>query len=107
LRYDRTFGRSTRNDGRYTAEQTDPILQPLLVAAKQRPPLPAVYELMAHVCSIRVEPPSAEQLEALAQGEKLFPQNSLLSNHPNERDANKAASFPFLKDFKLRPPSLD
>ncbi|AOS46370.1 hypothetical protein Verru16b_03474 [Lacunisphaera limnophila] len=76
LRYDALFGRSTRNDGKYTTEQTDPILQPLLQATRQAPPLSAVYELMAHVYLNRVEPPTAEELEVLAQGTRYFSRNS-------------------------------
>jgi len=79
MRYDYLFGRSTRNDGKYSTEQIAPILQPLLVATRQAPPLSAVYELMAHVCLTCVDPPSPEVLTALAKGTALFPRNTTLS----------------------------
>jgi hypothetical protein len=87
LRYDHLFGRSTRNDGKFTAEQTDPILQPLLTATRQAPPLAAVYELMAHVCLNRVEPPSPEELDTLAQGARFFPRNRDLVRQISELQA--------------------
>jgi hypothetical protein len=99
LRYDYLFGRSTRNDGKYTAEQSDSMLQPLLAASRQSPPLRAVYELMAHVSSNSVEPPSAEVLAALAQGARLFPGKS----HP----ANVSPlSLPPVFLPNLKPPAL-
>lgn len=73
LRYDRLFGRSTRSDGRYTAEQVDSIVQPLLTGIRQAPPLAASYELLAHVAGQGVEEPSAEVRAALAEGARLFP----------------------------------
>lgn len=78
MRYDHLFGRSTRNDGKYTIEQIDPILQPLLAAARQDPALSAIYELMAHVCAICVEPPSEEVRATLGRGVVLFPRNTAL-----------------------------
>jgi len=81
LRYDHLFGRSTRNDDKFTAEQTEPILRPLLAATRQAPPLEGIYELMAQVCLNRVEPPSPQELEALAQGARFFPRNEALVRH--------------------------
>lgn len=75
LRYDYSFGRSPRNDGKLTAEQTSSILEPLLIATRQAPPLPQVYELMAHVCANSAVPPSDEILTALEQGAGFFPKN--------------------------------
>lgn len=78
MRYDYLYGRSTRNDGKYSSEKIDSILQPLLVAARQNPPLPAVYEMMAHLCFMSVEPPTPEVLAALARGAGLFPHHTAL-----------------------------
>ena len=73
LRYDALFGRSTRDDGKLTPEQARSILEPLLAGSRQAPPLSAVYELMSHVAFNSTEPPSAEILAALAEGEQFFP----------------------------------
>jgi len=78
--YDHLFGRSTRNDGKFTAEETETILQPLLAASRQSPPLLAVYELMAHVSANSVEPRSAEVAAVLAQGARLFSAKSHPAN---------------------------
>jgi hypothetical protein len=110
LRYDHLFGRSTRNDGKFTAEQTDPILQPLLVAARQAPPLPAVYELMTHVCFNRVEPPPPEVLDALAQGVRFFPHNDDLVRqvaalHAGTGEAPRRSEWRI--ELSPRPPRLE
>ena len=74
LRYDHVFGRSTRNDGKFSAEQVASVVEPLLAGMKQSPPLDAAYELLAHIGAQSVEPPSEEVLAALAEGARLFPQ---------------------------------
>lgn len=106
LRYDHLFGRSTRNDGKYTAEQTDPILEPLLTAARQAPPLAAVYELMAHVCFNRVEPPTPEVFAALAEGVRLFPRNDDLLRQVSALQAGRGEpprSLELLPELKPVP----
>ena len=80
LRYDVLFGRSTRDDGKLTPEQANSILEPLLAGSRQAPPLAAVYELMSHVAFHSTEPPSAEILAALAEGERLFPGRNFASD---------------------------
>jgi hypothetical protein len=74
LRYDHVFGRSTRNDGKYSAEQVASVVEPLLAGMKQSPPLDAAYELLAHISTQSVMPPSAEVLVVLERGARLFPQ---------------------------------
>lgn len=74
LRYDHLFGRSTRNDGKFTAEQAASIVNPLLTGMKQSPSLDVAYELLAHVSAQSVEPPSDEVIAALETGTRLFPQ---------------------------------
>ena len=74
LRYDHLFGRSTRNDGKFTAAQVATVVEPLLAGMKQSPPLDAAYELLAHVSAQSVAPPSDEVLAALEKGARLFPQ---------------------------------
>lgn len=73
LRYDHVFGRSTRNDGKYSAEQVASVVEPLLSGMKQSPPLEAAYELLAHISAQSVVAPTEEVLVALAEGERLFP----------------------------------
>jgi hypothetical protein len=92
MRHVTFFGRSTRNDGRLLPKQTAAVLEPLLLATHQSPPLLAVYELMAHVCSNSVEPPSPEVLAALAQGARLFPDNDDLLKQAAELHAKAGAS---------------
>lgn len=111
MRYDYLYGRSTRNDGKYTAEQIDLILQPLLVAARQAPPLPAVYELMAHVCFMSVEPPSPEVLAALARGTGFFPHHTALRRQiaalrAGTNDTPEPESLPLLQDLNVTFPPL-
>ena len=74
VRYDQIVGRSKRNDGKFPAQQVEPIVQPLLAGMKQSPRLAAAYELLAHVSALGLEPPAPEVLEALAEGARLFPQ---------------------------------
>ncbi len=74
LRYDHVFGRSTRNDGRYSAEQVASVVEPLLAGMKQSPRLDAAYELLAHISAQSVTPPSHEVIAALDEGARLFPQ---------------------------------
>ncbi|RXK55465.1 hypothetical protein ESB00_06085 [Oleiharenicola lentus] len=76
LRYDALVGRSTRNDGKFTAEQVAPVVEPLLAGMKQSPPLAAAYELLAHITTQSVAPPSEEVVTSLAEGARLFPQKS-------------------------------
>lgn len=74
LRYDALVGRSTRNDGKYSAEQVASVVEPLLAGMKQSPPLDAAYELLAHISTQSVAPPSDEVLAALEKGARLLPQ---------------------------------
>jgi hypothetical protein len=73
LRYDQLVGRSTREDGKYTAGQVESVVRPLLAGTRQSPALAASYQLMAHVAAQGVEPPSREVTEALREGARLFP----------------------------------
>ncbi len=86
LRYDALVGRSTRNDGKYSAEQVASVVEPLLAGMKQSPPLAPAYELLAHISAQSVASSSEEVLAALAEGARLFPQKRErlhdLANHP-------------------------
>jgi len=78
LRYDHAFGRSPRNDGKFTEEQADGILEPLVAAARLAPPLPGIFELMIHVAEQSAATPTAQVLATLAEGAALYPRNSEL-----------------------------
>ncbi len=76
LRYNHEFGRSRRDDGKFTSEQTAAIAAPLLLATRQDPPLPQVYELLKRVYAKSVDAPPPEVVSALAEGRKYFPQGT-------------------------------
>jgi hypothetical protein len=54
------------------------ILQPLATAARQPPPLPEVYELMAEVWAVSERAPSPEELALLYEGAQRFPRRPRL-----------------------------
>jgi len=77
-----------------TAAQTQTVLQPLL-AARQQPPLPEVYELMAEIWLRSETPPSAQDLDVLNQGVMLFQRRPVLLLHAavlNGKYGNPAAA---------------
>jgi hypothetical protein len=82
LRYNALQGRSKRNDGKFTVEQAEPVLELLLFASHQSPALPQVYALMAEVCANLAEPPPPRVLEVIDEGLKLFPNDPELKNRP-------------------------
>lgn len=109
LRYDHLFGRSTRNDGKFPAEQIDPILGPLLIAARQAPALPAVFELMAHVSALGIEAPPPEVVAALDHGTILFPRDEGLRREMTAlREGTKGTqdSLELLHELNSRRPGL-
>jgi len=67
-----------------TAEQTRAVLQPLLTARQQPPPLPEVYELMAEVWLHSAAAPAKADLGAINQGVLLFQRRPLLLLHAAE-----------------------
>jgi hypothetical protein len=73
LRYKALLGRSRRSDGKFPGAQIEPLLAPLLLTARQSPPMAAVFELMAEAAGMAIEPPSPEVLSALKAGVLLFP----------------------------------
>jgi len=78
LRYAETDGRSKRNDGKISGEQADFVIEPLLVACRQSPAIPQVYELLADVYVNCVAPPPALAKAALDEGVKFFPKDGEL-----------------------------
>jgi hypothetical protein len=67
-----------------TADQTKAVLQPLLTARTQPPPLPEVYELMADVWLHSAATPGKPDLGAINQGVLLFQRRPLLLLHAAE-----------------------
>jgi hypothetical protein len=61
-----------------TPDQAGEVLAPLLAARGQEPPLAEVYELMAEVWAVCVQPPTREQLALLEEGVRTFPRRSEL-----------------------------
>jgi hypothetical protein len=80
LRYEQIEGRSTRDDGRFSAAQVESVVQPLLAGLKQAPPLAGSYVLLAYVTARSIEPPAPAVLDALAEGARLFPRHSQLAD---------------------------
>jgi hypothetical protein len=66
------------------AEQTKYVLQPLLIARQQPPPLPEVYELMADVWLHSSIAPRKPDLAAINQGVLTFQRRPLLLLHAAE-----------------------
>ncbi|MEO6750770.1 MAG: hypothetical protein ABIZ04_02435 [Opitutus sp.] len=78
LRYDETDGRSHRDDGKISEEQAFFVVEPLLIASRQKPSISQVYELMADVWVNCVAPPPPAVLDALKMGVRLFPRDGEL-----------------------------
>jgi len=84
-----------------TADQTRAVLQPLLVARQQPPPLPEVYELMAEVWLHSAAPPAKSDLGAINRGVLLFQRRPVLlaraaelnSRHGDPAEARTMAEF--------------
>jgi hypothetical protein len=66
------------------AEQTKYVLQPLLVARQQSPPLPEIYELMADVWLHSSVAPAKPDLAAINRGVLIFQRRPLLLLHAAE-----------------------
>jgi hypothetical protein len=61
-----------------TSLQVQEVLAPLRRARALSPPLPALYDLTARVLSRADRPPTAEELDWIAEGARLFPFNPTL-----------------------------
>lgn len=92
LRYDEELGRSRRNDGKLVSEQTKHVLEPLLTAAKQAPPLAQVYELIADVWTNSVETPHDSDLAVVDEGVSLFPESNALTSRAAALHARSTGS---------------
>lgn len=67
-----------------SADQTKSVLQPLLIARQQPPPMAEVYELMADVWLHSVVAPAKPDLAAINQGVLIFQRRPLLLLHAAE-----------------------
>ena len=87
-----------------TAAQTQAVLQPLLVARQQPPPLPEVYELMAEVWLRSETPPSAQDLRLLNAGVMQFQRRPVLLLHAAELNGKYGdpAAARTMADFGLK-----
>ena len=78
LRYEETDGRSNRDDGKISSEQASSIVGPLLLACRQKPSIPQVYELMSDAWVNCAAPPPTVAMGALKEGVRLFPKDGEL-----------------------------
>lgn len=60
------------------SEQTRYVLEPLLIASRQSPPLPQVFELIADVWGASANPPQRADFAVLEEGIRFFPRNTTL-----------------------------
>jgi hypothetical protein len=61
------------SDGRFSAAQTASIVQPLLLARRQPPPQPAVYDLAGDTLIRSAVKPTRDEAVMLVEGAQLFP----------------------------------
>ncbi|HND61991.1 MAG TPA: STN domain-containing protein [Opitutaceae bacterium] len=71
--------RAGGSGAKLTARETQAVLEPLWLARRQRPALAESYELMGETWLRSSASPDSAQLEALAEGARLFPQRTRLS----------------------------
>lgn len=62
-------------NGQLDPAQVNSVLGPLFIARKQRPPMAAVYSLIADTWSLSVTPPLAQHLAVLIEGVQMFPRD--------------------------------
>ncbi len=75
LLYDEKWTRSRRNDGRLQSDDAKTVMNLLIKACGQSPPLQQIYELMADVAVNSVSPAPAAVLASLEKGAELFPED--------------------------------
>ena len=59
-------------------EQVAHVLEPLLIARKQRPPMAQVYGLIAETWSLAARGPTREEFAVVMEGAQTFPGNGSL-----------------------------
>ena len=79
LRYDEARAQPAAAAGdKLSEKQVAQVLEPLLVARKQRPPMAAVYGLMGDVWSRSARPPTRAEFDVVLEGVQTFPRNTPL-----------------------------
>ena len=78
LRLADSLARPQAGNGRLSATQTSHVLEPLLVARNQPPPLAEIFECMAETWAHSATPPAAADLAAIEDGVRLFARNTEL-----------------------------
>ena len=72
-RYADALAKPEAGNGRFSGAQAARILQPLMVARKQPPPVAAVYELAADTLVRSVTKPTRDEAVMVVEGAQLFP----------------------------------
>lgn len=72
------LARPQGTNGRLSAAQTSQVLEPLLAARSQPPPLAEIFECLAETWAHSATPPTAADLAAIEEGVRLFPRNAEL-----------------------------
>jgi hypothetical protein len=72
-RYADALAKPEAPNGRFSAAQTLAVMQPLRLARKQPPPLPAVYELVGDTLARSVIKPVRDDAVMVVEGAQLFP----------------------------------
>jgi hypothetical protein len=78
LRFAEAVASPEEADGRLSTAQVAKIFTPLFAVREQAPPLPEVYELIAHVWARSAYRPTRNHLAVLDEGVRLFPRRSEL-----------------------------
>ncbi len=78
LRFAEAAASPDEADGKLSTSQVAKIFTPLFAVREQAPPLPEVYELIAHVWARSVYRPTRGHLAVLDEGVRLFPRRSEL-----------------------------
>ncbi|MDO8544190.1 MAG: hypothetical protein Q7S40_27425, partial [Opitutaceae bacterium] len=73
IRYDEALAKPAGPDKSLSAAQANAVIDLLLAARKQPPPMPAVYELLADTWVRSSVTPKRDDVTILAEGVQLFP----------------------------------
>jgi hypothetical protein len=78
LRFDEVRANPASPEEKLSAAQVVRVLEPLLVARQQRPPMAAVYGLIADVWARSSSSPTREEFAVVIEGVQTFPRNAPL-----------------------------
>jgi hypothetical protein len=88
LRYDYEAARITSRDGKLATDKAAKVLDLLLMARDQKPPLSPVYELIADVWLHSATQPGTDALAVIDEGASLFPGSHELIHRAAELYSN-------------------